>query len=417
MVQHNPTGPMQRWPRIAFGLTLVPCVCLAQERPYAFGLHQVFTHDTNVFRVAEGQLRLSDTSSSTGVLGEVVVPAGRQRLYASGNIRENRYRRTGSLDNTSYGIEAGLNWATVERLSGTVSAARSESLATYGLDNQARTTAKNIQTSTQLGAIARMGLVTRLSLEGAVQHRKLEYSAAEYLPLNLEHDQASLGLRHSYDASLTFGAGVRYGRGRYPEFQQVAPGQFSADRYKRRDVDLSTTWLPTGQSTFIGRLSFGRQTHTQATERSFSAATGSVSWDYRPTGKLQLLTTVIRDTGSESGFRDSINNTSPTGNDNSRLSTALQLAARYDVAAKFQMSGAVNRTERSLADTSASGGSAASRAGDDLARVVSVGLKYAPNRNWTLECGVTKEARSTNTSLSYAYDAKTARCSAQFLIY
>ena len=96
------------------------------------------------------------------------------------------------------------------------------------------------------------------------------------------------------------------------------------------------------------------------------------------------------------------------------MSTALQFAARYDVTAKFQINGALNRTRRSLVETVASG---SGTSGNDTSRAASIGARYLPNRNWLLECNVARESRSSETTLSYAYRANVARCSAQFLVY
>jgi hypothetical protein len=62
---------------------------------------------------------------------------GRQRFYANGNVAANVYGQLSELDNTSYGLTAGWDWATVERLSGTVYASYNQGLADYGGFNQA----------------------------------------------------------------------------------------------------------------------------------------------------------------------------------------------------------------------------------------------------------------------------------------
>lgn len=390
---------------------------VAQERPFAFGIDQTFTHEANLYRAADGQPTTSDIYSSTGVLGEVVLPLGRQRLYANGNLRENRFRRISALDNTSYGIDLGINWATAGRLSGKVNYALAENLAPFGIDNATRTTEKNVLQNRQLNAIARMGLVTQISLEASAQHRSLEYSAPQYAALNYDQNQGALGLRYAPDPSLTLGIGVRHARGRYPQFRLVAPGVYTADRYERDDVDLLATWQPTGRSTILGRLSYGRQSNNSGAQRSFSAATGSLSWAYQPSGKLQLTTTLIRDTGAETRFEESINSASRAiGNDQSRLSTGVQLAIKYDLLAKLQLTAGLNWTRRELVNVAASGNAspAGTLAGNDTTKVLALGARYQANRNWTLGCDISRERRSTDTALSYAYAANVTRCTAQF---
>ncbi len=389
----------------------------AQDRSYGYGANQTFTQESNLYRTPKGQPATRDVWSSTGVHGDVAMPLGRQRFYVDGDIRENRYRDNTVLDNRSHEIDVGMDWATAQRLSGKVNYAAGEHLAPFSLDGRARTTRKNILKNRELNALARMGLVTRLSVEASGQRRQIDYSAPEYATLNYEQDQGTLGLRYSPDASLTLGVGVRRAKGRYPRYRLTGPGTYLSDRYTRNDADLLATWKPTGRSTFEGRLSYGRQRNREATQRDFSAATGSLSWSYQPTGKLNLTTRFIRDTGAETRFAESINSAAlAAGNDISRLSTGIQLAASYDATAKVRLNAAFNRTQRTLIDTLAASG-ATGTAGRDNTTAASLGARYAPNRNWSLGCSVARESRSSESTFSYAYRSNIVQCSAEFLVF
>ena len=154
---------------------------MAQEAasPYYFGASQAFTHDDNVYHRPDTGSIVADTVSSTGLLGGIDQPFGRQRIYANGNINTNRHRNQKQLDNTSYGVSGGLDWSTIERLSGTVRFSGNQSLANYGDVNASTTTERNLQKSRQFSATARYGLAASLGLEGGVNHGAIEYTAGD----------------------------------------------------------------------------------------------------------------------------------------------------------------------------------------------------------------------------------------------
>ena len=92
---------------------------LSRDAPYYLGVSQGFTHESNVFRSPNGS---SDTYSSTSLLGGFDQPIGRQRLFGTASVSANRYFKQSELDNTSYALNAGLDWETINKLSGNVNA-------------------------------------------------------------------------------------------------------------------------------------------------------------------------------------------------------------------------------------------------------------------------------------------------------
>ena len=101
-------------PLIAALATLAGAAAWADEpSPWYLGVSQALTHDSNVYRVPDG---VGDNYSSTGLLGGFDQPIGRQRLHGSANIRYNKYQDETTLDNTSYGVAAGWDWETIEKM-------------------------------------------------------------------------------------------------------------------------------------------------------------------------------------------------------------------------------------------------------------------------------------------------------------
>ena len=89
----------------------------ATRSPYYIGASQAFTHDSNIFRVADECAETADAVSTTALLAGIDQPFGRQRGFGNAHVRYNKYQDQSQLDNTSYRLAAGLDWETVERLS------------------------------------------------------------------------------------------------------------------------------------------------------------------------------------------------------------------------------------------------------------------------------------------------------------
>lgn len=385
--------------------------------PYYIGVSQSFTHDSNVFRTPTAR---GDSYSSTGLVGGLDQPIGRQRVYASGNVRTNRFQDISELNNISYGLNAGLDWSTIERLSGTVKLSLNESLATYGSTNQQQLSKKNVENNGQFQARVQWGLVSLLSLDSAFTHQQLRYSAPEYNRYETNQDAVSFGVKYRPSGPLTLGAGLRHTRGDYPNVTNVSGSKYA---YSRNDLDLTANWIPTGRSTVQGRLSFGKQRYNDASARDFSGTTGALTWLYRPTGKLSFSTALSRDTGQESSFQSlNLNGTPATAiGDNSRLTNSLSLNGGYSATGKINVNAGARYVRRSLVDTLAlsNGVPIPATEGRDTIRSVSLGATYTPTRNWLLACNVARDSRSVSegTALSsYPYTANTASCSAQFTL-
>ena len=136
-------------------LALAAAQAGAQERsPYYIGLSQQFTHDNNVYRTATNPV--AETISTTGVVAGIDQPIGRQRLYGDASAQVNRFRHLDELNNKSYSLLAGLDWETVDFLTGTLRYSTRNSLADFG--TLEGSTAPSDQITQQFLANARYGI-------------------------------------------------------------------------------------------------------------------------------------------------------------------------------------------------------------------------------------------------------------------
>ena len=388
----------------------------AKQTPYYIGASQGFTRQSNVF-ASSGNAQ-SDTISSTGVLGGVDLQLGRQHVYANGTAQTNRHQRFDQLNNLSYGLTTGLDWQTIERLSGGLRYATNQSLVNYA-DVQFPVGIKDVQKTQDASASVRYGISSSLGADASVSHRAVDYSAAEDRRA-FKQNGGSLGLQWGGTGILTLGAALRLTKGDYPSALIVAPvaaipatpttppvpaviAVYGPDKTDRKDIDFTGSWTPSGVSTLTARVSLTRETHSQPVIPKLSGVTGSIAWDYRPTGKLQFIASLTRDTGSETAFAALPVKVIPVRNDNRRINTTAALDAKYAATAKIQVNAQLRHSDGSVLN---SGGGT----NDGSTNSISVGASYAITRSIDASCDASYESRS------HSYNSNSIGCTARFTL-
>jgi hypothetical protein len=393
-------------------LSLAPAgIGWAQTNPYYVGASQAFTSETNVFRAPTGQPESDDVYSTTSLLAGVDQMIGRQRLFGDAALRYNRYRDNTQLDHTGYSADVGLDWATIESLSGRLGYTAKENLARYGADLGPFITTRNLERTQEFVARGQYGMASLLSLEASYVYRRLDYSAPEYAFQEFRQDAGRVALLYRAGGLLTLGFGVRYTEGEYPFAVSTGPGTTQSDPFTRNDIDLTAVYVVTGQSTINARLSYTKEEHDAVTGRNLSGSTGGFSWDYKPTAKLAFTTEYIHDTGAETTFFGlGQSGVSGVGN-NSVLSDTFAVRAVYEVTAKIQMQAAGRYVERDLTNTTQAAGLPTS--GKDRLGEIKLGITWMPTRTLLFGCAGGREKRGSDSALSYPYASNIVACVGQ----
>ena len=394
----------------------------AQISPWYVGASQGFTHESNVYRLGRDTptpagVSRSDTMSTTSLLAGLDQQISRQRLFGNVSLRANRFLDNTQLNNQSYGLNLGLDWATVDRLSGNLNFGTSQNLARFTANEflAGFVTRRNIEDAQQFGASISRGVVTRLTAEAGVNWRRVRYSAPEYAFRENDQTSVSAGLRYRPSDGSSFGVGLRRSDGEYPHFGRNVDGSFIADSFARNDLYVNADWTPGGAHSAEAKLSFGKTAYDVATERNFSGLTGSLGWTWRPTGKLRLRTTLARDSGLNSylfdtGFVDGVA-------DYSRTTTALSLRVDYEVSAKIASHATLTQTARSLTNRATpAGGVPVIETGRDRGTRLALGASWAPTRNSVVSCDLSQETRDGATQLSVPRSTGSFGCSGQILL-
>jgi hypothetical protein len=401
----------------------------AQEdpSPYFIGLKQVLTHDSNVFRVNDGP---SDSYSTTSLLGGFDQKISRQRVYLNANVARNLYRNETELNNTSYGVNTGWDWQTIEKLSGSLTAGLNRSLASQTDSSTIPQNVNNEVTTQHYGATARWGGDSLLSLEGAYAHNKVSYS--EQSTGDSTGDTASVGLYYRPGPTLRLGTALRYSRSESPFGAMLADGTLTSNKETGKYLDLLADWQPTSQTSLNTRLSWARQSNSQIDSRDFSGLTGSIAGIYAPTAKISLNASLSRDAGVNGTFF-TLSPTTPTTpgtpaptpvrglSESSQITNSASLGATYAATSKVSVIAAGHWRHAKLVDTAPSAGTTTLTTYErsDNSRHYSLGVTYAIARSWDLGCSYSHSTRDLDASAITAgisYSANVASCYAQFML-
>ena len=396
--------------------------CADEPSPWYVGVSQALTHDSNVYRTPNRQ---SDTYSSTGLLGGFDQPVSRQRFYGTANVRYNKYNSQGTLDNTSYAVNAGWDWATIEKLSGTLGAYANQSLA--GFDNNATVplTTRNILKTDQLSATGRWGGDGLLTLDASYAHSRVRYSAPEYLSSTSNGDSASIGGSYRLGADLRVGTAFRYTRTESPFAIAIVPaptgpGDYQSNTSHGRNLDLTLSWASTAQTSVNTRLSWTRQTNTGVSGRDFSGLTGSLAANYAPTAKLAFSVGASRDAGTYASFFNfpTTGTTTPIRglSESSQTTDSYSLGANYAATAKISLTAGLQYGHARLVDSFAVGAGTTTGERNDNTRSATLGASWAIARSVQLGCNVAHSSRSVSGANGFSYNDDTASCSAQFTL-
>lgn len=420
-MQAQPTSlscrPALRLASVAFAAAACCGTAKAEDpTPWYVGGSVGVTHDSNVYRVPNGP---GDTYTTTSLLGGFDQPIGRQRLYGTARVGYNKYQENDRLDNTSYGLNAGWDWATIEKLSGNVNVSANQSLAQFNGNTGAPSATRNILKAEQVSTSVNWGGVGPLSLFANYGHSRVHYSAASFTTSNSSADTGGIGTNYRLGGSTTVGIALRLTRTRSPygyttSLTPSSLDDFSPSTSNGRNIDLLANWTYSAQTNLAARLSFTHQTDSGGYDRTFSGITGAISGNYAPTAKLVFTGSLSHDAGTNANYYSTTvagapgttTTTTVTGlSQNTSSTTLASLGATYAATAKISVNTGVQYRTGKLS----AGGH------DDLTQY-SLGATYAVARAWQLACSLGHESRKASGGGAFSYDANTVGCSAQFTL-
>ncbi len=188
----------------------------SDERPWNVGITLDMTHQSNPLELPPGNEH-GDNVFTTTLRGGVNLPFGRQRAYADAALIYERYSEFGYRNNNGYVIGAGLDWATVERLSGNITLHANQQQSPFVIGGVIPVTVSNIERSEDLIASLRWGEKSTLGLDAAIGTRQVSFSEPQYASSEYRQDNASVGISSGTGGVVNLGAGFRGQRTKYQQ--------------------------------------------------------------------------------------------------------------------------------------------------------------------------------------------------------
>lgn len=382
------------------------------DSPWYAGASLGVTQIRNVYRADDVQQPANDDQlRSASLLAGARLRLGRQRLQLDTRISQNDYQRNRDLRNLAYNGGLTMDWVLGARLGGQLSLGAQRSLAPFNPGNAPVTTEKNIESSERARLSARYGLAGLWSVDGSLSANRRDYSIALYDRYDYSQQGGDLGLRWQAMNDIGLRVSTRRTSGEYPRHRALAGGAFEADRFRRKDIDLTVDWTPGTENRLVLRVSDGSAKHTSASARDFKGSSGRLDWTWVPTSRIRLQTSLSRENGDDSrlvdlGFFGSFNSS------NSRRYDSLQLQAAYAVSAKISVDLNVSELRRELTDSFG----ANSNTGRDRTRAAGAGVRWAFDRRGQFGCQWASDRRSGAAGFSLPYKASSVGCSLQYMI-
>lgn len=426
---------------------LAPLAGHAQTNPYYLGVSQTFGYDNNIFRLPDrtevqqpgGGVTVIEPESSglistTLLLAGVDQPIGRQRVYGNLSAGYSSYSNQSQLNSPRYALTAGVDWDTVNKLSGNAEFTSGLRLGSYGDRNVPTGLGDNEETYNRLKLLGRQGDWQRsrvwfeagyvfdqvrndIDFERAVPFR-IETDPVTGAPFlrftdGYRRDQRSnaftLGVRHRWSGALVLGAGLRT-ESRTEDVDRLLidpAGSVSTTLDSRRnDIDLFANLNPGDGNQLNARLSYGNRDYDNPGVVDASGWTGSLRWSWQPTAKINSNLRLLYDTEDrEEG------GTSAADGSGDDETLAVEWGLRYEISAKLaaDLNASWYRRDYQRLDGFTD---------DD--RMLQLSLTWAALRNTTVGCSVGFDRRDSSyqgpLSGRSSYDATMTNCYAQVML-
>ncbi len=349
------------------------------------------TSDSNLFRRSEA-LAQSDTIT-TGKLGfRFDKPYGQQHFQIEVAKTLTKYEKFSYLDFDAINYNGAWLWHLGPRISGKLSASRSESLAPF---EDTLGTQRNVRIS-QNQAFDLDGQISggwHLLLGTAQNDQKSEQSNVLNRAPDFRSTSANAGVKYQTKAGNTITARWQTTDG---EYINNPIGALNTD-YTENLSDIEFAWKISGNSTINARLGWLERDNADITRRSFSGPSSSLNYSWTPAGKLGLTLTAARKASplqviGASFKEDSSIAISPTWRTSDKTNTYMTYS--------YQKS-----------EDQASGAPLLTPLREDVTQTLTLGMNWSAMQKLTINASVQQLQRTSNVVFA-DYDGTIARISA-----
>jgi exopolysaccharide biosynthesis operon protein EpsL len=255
-----------------------------QDRPIMGVVGTSETWDSNVFRLNDAAGPRSDRYNATYVGLRVDKPYSQQRLLLDITETAYHYKNFSNLNFNALQYRGAWQWTVTPRVSGTLSADRSESLVNYA--DFRSTTQRNLRIGENQQASIDALLFGGWHLVGAAFHQQSRAEITFQVP-SYRATGGEGGIKYLFLSGNSAALNFRSTNGSYIN-QPLDPAALTDDGFRRSETELLGTWTASGHSAFDGRLAWVDYRSNHFSERSFSGAAARLVYRWTPSAKLSF---------------------------------------------------------------------------------------------------------------------------------
>jgi len=334
------------------------------------------TMDDNFFRKATSPV--SETITTSYATLSVNKQYSMQRLNFEYTIRNNAYQNYSSLDSVGNNYKGSWIWSLTPRLTGSVSAFRSETAlgfidATYVAANKPPILTSEVQNFLMdwapQGGMHFLGGFTR----------SVVLNSSNFLPdRGNTINSIDLGVKYEFPSGSAVTVMQHQRQGEFANFSLSLPQSFSEN-----ESEAKFNWRVSAKSSVNMRVGFVAREHDQVgitdySARDYSDWVGDASVSWAPTSKLQLTAAAASSIGSYQ-----------TTNANYARNNSLSFTPTYACTSKILVSGSASISEREVV-----GGFNET----DTIENASLGVDWMPRRYVSLGAKLQKMSRTSTTA-------------------
>ena len=247
--------------------------------------------DSNVFRLPSSSPGSSDRIASAYVGLHVDKPYGQQRFLLNVTQGAVRYQDFSYLNLDPLTYDGAWLWHLSPRVSGTLSTAHAESL--YRFEDSRNVTQQTLSTTDNSRFSVDGWLFGGWHVLGAALYEKTDNSPPVPQTPNYRASGGEGGIKYVARSGSSVGFNYRARRGEYVDRPLDAVLQLD-DGFESKEWELLVNWLPGGASSFTGRVAWYDYQAAHFSGRDFSGPTGSLTYNWSPTAKLNLVFSAAR---------------------------------------------------------------------------------------------------------------------------
>jgi exopolysaccharide biosynthesis operon protein EpsL len=264
------------------------------------------TYDDNLFRLPAGRaVPIAGQTSRSDMIYTAFAGVRFDKTYSLQRFQLDliatryEYQTYDYLNFSALDYRAAWLWALTPRLTGTLSADRTEKPTNYA--DFTRPNQRNIQTIENRRFAADWAADTAWHLIGGIDQTSVDNSGDFVETGDYVQDTIEAGIKYVSPANNSLALVRRQARGEYSD-RTLGPALLDTG-YDQSETELRAQWKITGHSSLDARLGYLNRNHDNYAQRDYSGAVGRLSYLWMPTGKLQFTLAAGRELYS---YQDSL---------------------------------------------------------------------------------------------------------------